>query len=176
MSVRVIAGVFILAAIVVGLVGIGSLAYLAHGLPPVRSSPDRGAASDLIGGPVGFQLTVGDVRLPAAGGMVTMTVSFHNTSAAQQRADPQDFTLREGTGAAAGPTFDATCPRWTRADLHPTGGAAAPPRDADARQVGVSFGPVPLCFAVAHPASGGLTLIWNPDVGLLGSPIAVPLR
>src|SRR5579859_8158987 len=177
MSVRVVAGVFVLAAVLVGLVGVGSLAFLARGLPPVRSAPDSGAASTLVGGPVGFRLTVGDVRLPAAGGMATMAVSFGNTSGAQQRADPQDFTLRGGTAAAVRPTFDAACPRWARADLHPAGGQAEPPRDPEARQVGVSYGPVPLCFAVARQASGGgLTLIWDPDVGLLGSPIAIPLR
>jgi hypothetical protein len=174
MSVRLL-GTLLLAAVAMALVAAGTLVFLARSIPPVQSAPDGGSASTLIGGPVGFELAISDVHIPAAGGLVTMAASFRNTSPAQQRADPLDFTLRDGPGATVRPTFDAACPRWARADLHPAGGQSRSPRDAGARQVGASFGPVPLCFAVAHP-SAAPTLMWSPDIGLLGSTIAIPLR
>lgn len=139
------------------------------------SVPDHGSARAFTGTP-GFDVTVTDVRLPDATGRVTVAVSFHNASSTQQRADPEDFTLRDGSGPPVGPVFDAACPRWPRADLHPAGGAGQSPRDADARQVGQDFGPVPLCFAVPHPVTGAPTLVWTPDVGFFGASVPIALR
>jgi hypothetical protein len=161
------------AALVAGLVTITVLPRAAIGARP--GSPDRGSANT-FGRPAGFELTVSDVRGPDASDRVAMDVSFHNTSSTQQRAEAVDFTYRDASGTTARPVFDAACPRWNRADLHPAGGAGQPPRDADAQQVGTDFGPVPLCFLVAHPAAGGATLVWDPDIGLLGSPVTIPLR
>ena len=142
----------------------------AAAVPP--SPPDHGTART-FGGSTGFDVAVSDVRVDAAG-RVALSVSFHNSSSSQQRADPLDFSLRDASGATAKPVFDASCPRWTRADLHPAGGAGQRPRDADARQVGPDFGPVPLCFTVDHP--GGSTLVWNPDVGVFGAPVPIALH
>ena len=168
----VLAGALVAAAIIAGIAVITVLPRADIGARP--SPPDRGSAST-FGHPAGFDVTVGDVHLPDAGGRVTMTVTFHNSSSTQQRADPLDFTFRDASGATARPLFDAACPRWTRADLHPAGSAGEGPRDSDAQQVGVDFGPVPLCFTVAR-APAGATLLWDPDIGLVGTPVAIPLR
>jgi hypothetical protein len=165
----------VLAAVVVGGAAVVFLVLRPGEAGARPGQPDQGSASSL-GRLAGFDVTVSDVHVPDAAGRVTLAVSFRNTSSVQQRADPQDFTFRDASGATAQPVFDAACPRWTRADLHPAGGASQTPRDSDARQVGTSFGPVPLCFAVAHPATSGPTLVWDPDIGPLGTPVAIRLR
>ena len=165
----------VLAAVVVGGGAVALLVLRPTEIAARPGQPDRGSASSL-GRLAGFDVTVTDVHVPDGAGRVTLAVSFRNTSSTQQRADPQDFTFRDASGATARPVFDATCPRWTRADLHPSGGAGGSPRDSDAQQVGTEFGPVPLCFAVAHAATNGPTLVWDPDTGLLGTPVAIPLR
>jgi hypothetical protein len=137
--------------------------------------PDHGSANAL-GARAGFDVAVSDVHLPGAAGRVTLSVSFHNSSTHQQRADPLDFAFRDGSGAAVGPVFDASCPHWTRTDLHPAGGAGGSPRDSEARQAGVDFGPVPLCFDLAHAPAAGSVLVWSPDVGFLATPVAIELR
>ena len=165
----------VLAAVVVGGAAVAFLVLRPSAAVARPGQPDQGSAST-FGRLAGFDVTVIDVNLPGAAGRVTLAVSFHNTSTIQQRADPQDFTFRDASGATARPMFDATCPRWNRADLHPAGGAGQSARDSDAQQVGASFGPVPLCFSVAHAPTAGPTLVWSPDTGLLGAPVAIPLR
>lgn len=166
--------VLLLAAVVTAGAGV-TVAMLPHGRAGLPSSvPDHGSAIT-FGGPAGFDVSVSDVHVPDTSGRVTVAVSFRNTSSSQQRADPHDFAFRDGSGGAVQPLFDATCPRWRRADLHPAGGASQSPRDADAQQVGPDFGPVPLCFPVAHPIARPI-LVWDPDVGFLGTPVTIPLR
>lgn len=172
---RVLAAAVVLAAVAVAGVAVAVL-VLRPGATGTRPGlPDQGSASTL-GRLAGFDVTVSDVHVPDGPGRVTVAVTFRNTSSVQQRADPLDFRFHDASGAAVGPVFDTACPRWTRADLHPAGGARRNPRDSDAQQVGTEFGPVPLCFAVAHAATAGPTLVWDPDIGLLGSPVAIPLR
>jgi hypothetical protein len=162
-------------AAAVAVVGIALAALALPRTAPARAAvPDHGSAG-AFGRPAGFDVTVTDVHVPDGAGRVTLSVSFHNSSSTQQRAEPIDFTLRDPSGATVRPVYDAACPRWTRADLHPAGGAGRRPRDADARQVGSDFGPVPLCFDVTRPAAGA-ALVWDPDIGLLGTPVAIPLR
>jgi len=165
----------VLAVVVVGGAGLAFLVLRPSEIATRQGQPDRGSASTFVRS-AGFEVTVSDVHVPDAAGRVTLAVSFHNTSTVQQRADRQDFTFRDASGATARPVFDATCPRWTRADLHPAGGASRSPRDSDAQQVGTEFGPVPLCFEVAHAATDGPTLVWDPDIGFLSTPVAIPLR
>lgn len=167
--------VLLVAVIVAAGVALSALVHPQPGAPSQPAMPDHGSARGLTG-PAGFDVTVSDVRVPAAGGRITLQVSFHNASSRQQRADPLDFTLREASGATARPVFDQACPRWTRADLHPAGGASQSPRDAEAQQVGPAFGPVPLCFAVDHPVIAGATLVWTPDIGFFGAPVPIALR
>jgi hypothetical protein len=167
--------VAVLATLVVGVAAVAFLVLRPTEIATRPGQPDQGSAST-FGHLAGFDVTVSDVHLPDAAGRVTLAVSFRNTSSAQQRADPQDFTFRDASGASARPEFDATCPHWTRADLHPAGEAGRSPRDSDAQQVGTAFGPVPLCFSVAHAPTSGPTLVWDPDIGLLGTPVAIPLR
>jgi hypothetical protein len=160
-------------------VGIAGTLVTAILLPHRDTAPtvalDRGSATT-FGAAVGFDLTVTDVHIPDGAGRVTMALSFHNTSSSQQRADPGDFTFRDSSEAAVRPVFDTVCPHWTRADLHPRGQAGQAPRDADAQQVGPEFGTVPLCFPLARAASRRPTLVWEPDVGVLSTPIAIALR
>jgi hypothetical protein len=164
----------VLAVVAVGAAAVAFLVLRPTELATRPGQADQGSAST-FGRTAGFDVTVSDVNVPDGAGRVTLAVSFRNTSTVQQRADPQDFTFRDASGATARPVFDATCPRWTRADLHPAGGTGRSPRDSDAQQVGTTFGPVPLCFSVAHAATGA-TLVWDPDIGLLGTPVAIPVH
>jgi len=171
---RLLVAVLLLGGVVIAGAGV-TVVLLPHGDAGSPSSvPDHGSAVT-FGGRAGFDVSVSDVHVPDTAGRVTLAVSFRNTSSSQQRADPQDFAFRDGSGGVVRPLFDATCPRWRRADLHPAAGASQSPRDADAQQVGPNFGPVPLCFSVAHPAARP-TLVWDPDVGFLGTPVTIPLR
>jgi len=171
---RLLVAVLLLGGVVIAGAGV-TVVLLPHGDAGSPSSvPDHGSAVT-FGGRAGFDVSVSDVHVPDTAGRVTLAVSFRNTSSSQQRADPQDFAFRDGSGGVVRPLFDATCPRWRRADLHPAAGASQSPRDADAQQVGPDFGPVPLCFSVAHPAARP-TLVWDPDVGFLGTPVTIPLR
>lgn len=170
-----LAAVVLMILVVVGLGASAAFLRSRVLVPAQQSVPNQGSATEFGRGPVGFKVTVTDVRIPASRGTLSLSVSFLNTSSEQQRADPRDFALRDAQGERSRPVLDAGCPRWTRADLHPSGGGSQAPRDSDAQQVGTTFGPVPLCFAVAHPAERGLQLIWDPDIGLLGTPVAIQL-
>lgn len=167
--------VAVVAALVVAGVAVAVLVLRPGDIGTRTGRPDQGSAS-AFGRLAGFEVAVSDVHLADGAGRVAMAVSFRNTSSTQQRADPQDFTFRDASGGTARPVFDASCPRWTRADLHPAGGARQGPRDPEAQQVGTDFGPVPLCFSVAHAATAGATLVWDPDIGFFGTPVAIPLR
>ena len=171
-----LAAVVLAVLVVVGFAASAAFLRSRAFVPAQQSAPNQGSATEFARGPVGFKVTVTDVRVPASPGTLSLSVSFFNTSSEQQRADPRDFALRDARGARSRPVFNTACPHWTRADLHPSGGASQAPRDGDAQQVGTTFGPVTLCFTVAHPAARGLQLIWDPDIGLLGTPVAIPLR
>jgi hypothetical protein len=171
---RLLLAVVLVAAVLVA--GLTVIAFLPRADIGSRPGPPDHGSANTFGRAAGFDVTVSDFQETDAGALVTIEVTFRNSSSTQQRADPQDFTFRDASGATASPRFDASCPHWTRADLHPAGGAGQSPRDADAQQVGPDYGPVPLCFTVAHPGAGGPTLVWNPDIGLLGAPVAIPLR
>jgi hypothetical protein len=173
-----VVGRLLVAVLAVVVVGGAALAFLAlrPSVAGTRSGqPDQGSASS-FGRLAGFDVTVSDVQVPDSAGRVTLAVSFRNTSSTQQRADPLDFTFRDASGTTARAVFGATCPRWNRADLHPSGATGQSPRDSDAQQVGAAFGPVPLCFLVPHAVTDGPTLVWDPDIGLIGTPVAIPLR
>lgn len=172
----ILAAVLLAILVVVGLATTAAFLRSRAAVPAQQSAPNHGSATEFARGPAGFKVTVTEVRIPSGPGRLSLSVSFLNTSSEQQRADPRDFTLRDTRGTRTRPVFDSACPHWTRADLHPAGGASEAPRDGDAKQVGTTFGPVPLCFTVAHPAAKGLDLIWDPDIGLLGTPVAIPLR
>ncbi|HEX4214824.1 MAG TPA: hypothetical protein VIA06_16010 [Candidatus Dormibacteraeota bacterium] len=109
---------------------------------------------------------------------VTIAVDFTNRSTDQQLASPIDFSLI-ADGTTRTPTFvpGTACARWRVADLHPAGEASAPPRDADAQQVGPNQGPKTLCFLAGGSPSATMTLVWNPDVSifLLGQPTTVSI-
>lgn len=164
-----------LAAIVVAALAVVTVPRRVQ--PPAQTSTvaDHGTAPRLDG-PSGFAVAVSDVRVLSGTGRVIMALTFRNTSSNQQRADPGDFQLRTPSGTTVRPAFDASCPSWNRADLHAGGGSAQSPRDSDAYQVGPVFGPVPLCFSLPDPVSCGLALIWDPDLGLLGTAVSIPLH
>ena len=176
-----------LAGVVAVVILIGGLA-LRHPSGSQSATPNQGSAHTLFGA-AGYDLTVEQVERqpqlpgapsPAVGlSYLRLQISFQNHSTDQQRADPLDFTLRDSSGTRE-PSFfgagDGTCGRWQRADLHAAGHERDQPRDREAKQVGPSFGPVPLCFQVARGAEAALTLLWHPDLGLATPTTEIPLR
>ena len=183
-------GVLPAGLLVVGLLGLGTITFLSRTVR-VRPAVASGtiATAQYAGGirSVGFAMDVrGAERHPQLAGVpatpglqgVRVLVRFSNTSASQQRADRTDFSLQDATGASRQPiTGGDACPAWRKTDLHATENDGQPPRDAGAPQVGPSFGPVPLCFAVAGNPDGELRLRWDPDVSIpfLSSPVEVLL-
>ena len=177
-------------AIFVGIVGVSAVGFASRSVRvrPALASGNVAMAQYASGiGTVGFTMQlVGSERhprvtsldVPAGRQLVRVEVSFASTTSAQQRADRQDCSLRDGTGATLQPiTGGDACPAWAMADLHSASSVGQPPRDAGAEQVGPSFGPVPLCFAVAGNPDGELRLEWDPDVSIafLSSPVEVLL-
>lgn len=171
-------GVLALVALVVG-----ALAYLRlipkHSSPPDRASVNHGEAGTAVGGKVGFSVDVDSVQrgVDMSGStLVVVTVTFHNSSGAQQRADPLDFSLQTGD-KARGPVFVAgtDCAQWPRTDLYPAHASGQAPRDPGGGRAGQSFGPSTVCFA--DPGPGSLSLVWDPDVSapFLDSPTVIPL-
>jgi len=175
-------GASLLAALVVGAIGL-ALAYrnLQPAAPPA-ARPGVGEATGLLG-PVGFRIGVSQVdrdfkpvAAPAPAQSqhyISLRVTFYNESESQQRADPDSFRLRDPQGAVRRPSVFADpagpCGLWRMADLHPRGKASESARDASAQQIGPLFGPVRLCFEVAGDPAGRLVLLWDPDTGLLAS-------
>lgn len=167
----------LVAAMAGGLLLLAAIAVLQY-----RAAQQNTAASD-AGSGSRFSVQLDGVErgaspagvAPAPSGMhyVTLQVSFTNHSTSQQRADPGDFSLIDGTGARRHPMFanDAAspCARWRIADLHPAGDAGSKARDSQALQVGPTFGPRPLCFLAAGPTTHPMTLDWEPDTGFFGS-------
>lgn len=172
-------------AVVVGVTAVGFASRTIRVRPAVASGNVATAQYASGIGTVGFAMQlVGSERhpqvtsldVPAGMQLVRVEVSFANTSSGQQRADRQDFSLRDATGATRQPiTGGDACPAWAMADLHSASSVGQPPRDAAAQQVGSSFGPMPLCFAVAGNPDGELRLEWDPDVSIafLSSPVEV---
>ena len=185
LGVGLVAGVMV--AAIVGVVTVGFLSRTIRVRPALASGAVATAQYASGIGTVGFTMQlVGSERhpqltspaVPLGLQLVRLEVSFASTSPAQQRADLHDFSLRDATGATRPPiTGGDSCPAWPMADLHAGASAGQPPRDADAQQVGASFGPVPLCFGVAGNPDGALILQWDPDVSIafLSSPVEVLL-
>jgi hypothetical protein len=177
-------------AILAAIVGVTAIGFASRAVRvrPALASGDVAAAQYAGGiGTVGFTMRlVGSERhprvtsldVPAGMQVVRVDVSFASTTSAQQRADRRDFSLRDSTGTMRRPiTGGDACPAWAMADLHAASSIGQPPRDAGAEQVGPSFGPVPLCFAIAGNPDGELRLEWDPDVSIafLSSPVEVLL-
>jgi hypothetical protein len=182
MARRTIISAIIAAAVLsVGLLAFLFVAHEQGASGDQRSGPDWGAAGTSLGGTAGFTLDVTHLERQALNGApVTMvTVVFANTSTAQQRADPSDFTMTYRGGMTAQPTFVAgsVCALWPRTDLVPAEDSGQALRDSGAQVAGATFGPVTLCFR-AESAERALTLTWDPDVSifLLDSPTVIPLR
>jgi hypothetical protein len=147
-----------------------------------RSGLDWGAAGINLGGTAGFTVRVTNIQRDAqvnGNPYTVLTLMFVNTSASQQRADPLDFTLVDGSSVDRKPIFvgRGDCAEWPRTDLYAKRDAGQPLRDADGRAAGQTFGPVTLCFH-AEPSKSVLGLIWDPDVSLpfFDSPTHIPLR
>lgn len=173
-----------LAAAVV--VGIGALAFVnitaGRGSAADRSGLDWGAAGTNLGGTSGFRIRVTNMQRDALvnGTPYTMlNLMFANTSESQQRADPVDFALVDGSGDNRRPIFvgHSRCAEWPRTDLYPKEDVGQPRRDAGGRAAGQTFGPVTLCFQ-SEPTTSTPTLVWDPDVSLpfFDSPTRIPLH
>ena len=149
-----------------------------HGTLTARR-PNEGIVNGFLVGVTDVQRDSVDPNLavPASSRLVKIRLTFQNTTGSQQRADPADFKLRDGKGSDHDPAFAASgdCRRWQRADLYPPNADGAALRDSDARKSGPTFGPVALCFTMAT-TDGALTLVWSPDVGLVGGTVAIPIR
>jgi hypothetical protein len=167
------------------IVAIAVLAFVnitvGRGSAADRSRLDWGAAGINLGGTAGFTVRVTHVQRDArvSGKLYTvLTLMFANTSDSQQRADPLDFTLVDGSGINRQPMFvgGGDCAKWPRTDLYPRQDVGQPLRDADGRAAGKTFGPATLCFQ-AEPSRSVLSLVWDPDVSLpfFDSPTHIPL-
>ncbi len=186
--VAVVAGLAAAATVLAGLALVNLTA--GQGSAPDRAQPDRGMAGTNIGGKAGFELRVsglqrlasvpGQPAPPAGAHYVVVRVTFQNSSRDQQRADPLDFHLRDGTNSSRQPVFfgSGDCARWPRTDLQPAGAGAQPLRDPGAQPAGPEWGPTPICFLAYGDPGAALTLIWDPDVSapFLDSPTEIPLR
>jgi hypothetical protein len=184
-------GAGLLAGVVVaGLAALAVVTYASHTIHvrPALVAGNVATAQYAAGiASVGFTMDVRSTErhpqvagLPDSPGLqdVRLQVGFTNTSPAQQRADPGDFSLQDATGAVRRPiTGGDACPAWPKTDLHAAANDGQPPRDAGSPQTGPSFDPVPLCFAVAGDPDGQLLLHWDPDVSVafLSSPVEVLL-
>lgn len=94
----------------------------------------------------GYVLWVSDLKVD--GGLVTMQLTFRNSSAATH-ADPADLQLIDSHNRTNTAVHDAPgCTPWPRTDFNH----------------GAQFGPVAECFRPASTAPP-LTLRWNPDLG-----------
>jgi hypothetical protein len=173
-----------LAAAVV--VGIGAFAFVnitaGRGSAPDRSGVDWGGAGTNLGGTSGFTVRVTTTQRDALVNGAPYTVlnlMFANTSESQQRADPLDFTLMDGSGVDRRPIFigHGDCAEWPRTDLYAQRDVGQPLRDAGGRAAGPTFGPATLCFQ-SEPTTSTLTLVWDPDVSLpfFDSPTHIPLQ
>jgi hypothetical protein len=136
-------------------VGVGAVAFLnitaGRGSAADRSGLDWGAAGTNLGGTSGFTVRVTNVQRNAlvnGNPYTVLNLMFANTSDSQQRADPVDFTLTDGSGVNRQPLFvgHSDCAGWPRTDLYPKGDVGQPLRDADGRAAGQTFGTVSLCF------------------------------
>jgi hypothetical protein len=168
------------------LVGVGALAFVnitaGRGSAADRSGLDWGVAGTNLGGTSGFTIRVTNVQRHALVNGKPYTVlnlMFANTSESQQRADPLDFTLTDGSGVNRQPIFagHGDCAEWPRTDLYPKRDVGQPLRDAGGRAAGQTFGPATLCFQ-SEPSTSTLTLVWDPDVSLpfFDSPTRIPLH
>lgn len=94
----------------------------------------------------GYTVWVADLNL--AGGLVTMQISFKNSSDSTHAA-PEDLRLIDANGQNSEPVFDAPgCTRWSRHEF----------------SKGATYGPLTMCFRPAK-ATPPLTLRWSPDFG-----------
>lgn len=89
-------------------------------------------------------------------------VNAHNDALSangnHNRADPQDFQIRDGRGTQTRPVYDAPgCARWDSYEI--------PYPEA--------FGPKPICFRTAGPAP--LMVVWGPDLGFFFDDVRVNL-
>lgn len=177
-----------LAGVVIGLLAVVGVARLAAAAvasqqagatPSSAALPDQATAHSVMGAiSAGFSIRVSalqrDAAVPGAPALaagqhdVTLQVTFENQSQTQQRANVQDFRLKDPAGLEQLPIFTADPVRrhWQKTDLYPAGNSAQPQRDADAQRAGSTFGPVPLCFQHASDPNGRLLLEWDPDVSM----------
>ena len=184
------AAVGLIGVVVIGVVFVVGLGFASRSVRvrPMVAAGNTVTAQYASGvGTVPFSIKVlGIERHPQLSGvsgepgqqLVRLQVAFANAPSGQQRADLHDFSLLDATGAHRQPvTGGDGCPAWPKSDLHATANDGRRPRDADANQVGPSFGPVPLCFAVGGNANGELYLQWDPDVSIafLSAPVQVLL-
>lgn len=105
----------------------------------------------------GFTLWVGDLKI--ADGLVTMELTFRNSSAATH-ADPADLSLTDSRHTGNAAIYDTPgCTHWPRTDF----------------KNGAFFGPVPECFRPFSTAPP-LSLHWTPDMGPFCCDIQIPLE
>lgn len=102
---------------------------------------------------------------PGDGNLLRLAARFVNAhddatsvNGNKNRADLQDFQLRDNAGNQVKPVFDAPgCEHWDSFEI----------------PYSQAFGPRPVCFRPAGPAP--LTLVWGPDLGLLFDDVRIPL-
>src|SRR5579883_1915071 len=131
-----------LIAVVLGVAAVGFASRTIR-FRPALASGNMATAEYASGiGTVGFTMQVVSAdRHPHATSpvapeglqLVRVEVRLASTSAAQQRADLHDFSLRDATGAMRRPIIGGdACPAWPMADLHAGASVGQPPRDAGA--------------------------------------------
>ena len=134
-------------AVVVIAVGVAAFQALQVPFQPPQSVPNSASCSPQpCANMRGYIMWVTDLK--SDGGLVTMKVTFRNSSTATH-AEPDDLRLVDSQNNVDEPVFDIPgCTRWPRTDFNN----------------GATFGPQPMCFRPASVAAP-LVLRWSPDEG-----------
>jgi hypothetical protein len=138
-------------ALVVAVIGVAAFISLGQGLSAGGIGTAASGQSSLPCSPRpcldlrNFTMWVSNVR--EADGVVSMEVSFRNSSDATH-ADPADFQLIDAKNAASPAVQDPpSCSHWSRTEF----------------ANGAKLGPLTICFRPATTAAP-LTLRWTPDM------------
>ncbi len=142
-------------AIAVAILVVGTVAVLAYqSLQVPYQAPAVGNPVPAAGGCTpapcadlrGYTLWV--ANLDTQGNLVTMRITFRNSSSSTHAA-PEDLQLIDSTRNASPPVFDASgCTQWSRHEFNH----------------GATYGPLTICFKPASSARP-LVLRWSPDLG-----------
>ncbi len=153
--------------VVVGLITLAgaAIAYtLVESRPAVVSAAPPDCAPPPCAAPNGFEVDVTNVTVE--GSLLKLDVGFRNhttpglEAVSSRHTAPADFHVQLPDGSRIPPTFSGPgCAEW--AELHIDRGASSESK--------------PLCFASGGTPLRDLMLAWDPDLGLIPQPVAIPL-